>query len=299
MIAITGQLLALATAACWAHNSIMYSSAGKRVGSNTVAHIRLWIALPAILLLHLLFLGNLFPPGLSLKPLLNLIISGVLGFCIADLFIFQALVKLGPRETLVILTLSPIFSALFSWFTLKEQLSLLQISGILATIAGVIWVTFADNRELKKKKQIYSFLGLAFALLGTLSQAVAMVLAKAALVPEMHPVSANLIRIASGLMGLILFSILRGTFFTDFKKMRDRKALLYISTGSLVGPVLGIVVMMYALSLAPVGIVTALSQISPILLLPFERYVYKKVVPLGAIFGTLLALGGSALLFIF
>lgn len=299
MTPVAGQLLALITASCWAHNSIMYSEAGKRVGSSTVAHIRLWIAFPVIILIHLLFTGSFFPVNLPSRSLIYLFLSGVLGFCISDLFIFRALVDLGPRETLVVLTLSPIFSTLVSWFTLQEKLPFLQIAGIVTTVMGVIWVIFSENRELKKRQKTPSGSGLAFALTGTLCQSMAMVLAKAALSPGIHPVSANLLRISGGLIGLIIFALARKSFVTDFKKMKDRRALLYLASGSLVGPVLGIILMMYALLLAPVGIVSALSQISPVLLLPFDKFVSKKTIPLGAVAGTIVAIGGTIMLFIY
>ncbi|HKK66272.1 MAG TPA: EamA family transporter, partial [Clostridia bacterium] len=105
MYIIIGQIFALLTAACWAQNSLVYSLAGKRVSSSTVTHIRLWIALPAIMLVHFVFNGTFFPVGLPIEGYLYLGGSGLIGFFLADLFIFKAFVDVGPRETLVIMTL--------------------------------------------------------------------------------------------------------------------------------------------------------------------------------------------------
>jgi drug/metabolite transporter (DMT)-like permease len=125
-----------------------------------------------------------------------------------------------------------------------------------------------------------------------------MVLAKGGIVSGVHPISANTIRISAGLVGLVIFAAGRRRLVEDFRRMADRKALLLTAAGALVGPVLGIVLTLYAFQWAPVGIVTTLMQTSPILLLPVERFFFKKRLPLQAVAGTVLAIGGAALLFI-
>jgi len=297
MYIIIGQIFALLTAACWAQNSLVYSLAGKRVSSSTVTHIRLWIALPAIMLVHFVFNGTFFPVGLPIEGYLYLGGSGLIGFFLADLFIFKAFVDVGPRETLVIMTLSPIFGAIMSLLLLGELLTPLQIIGILTTVAGVAWVVFVERSDPGKKNRNY-VLGVLFAFLGAFTQAAGMVLAKGGIVSGVHPISANAVRISAGLIGIIIFAAARGHLISDFRKMTDRKALLLIAAGALVGPVLGIILTLYAFQWAPVGVVTTLMQTSPILLLPIERFVFKKHLPLGAIAGTFLAIGGAALLFV-
>ncbi len=299
MNSLTGQLLALITAACWAQNSIVYAAAGKRVGSTTVTHVRLWISLPAIILVHLLMTGSVIPPGLQLRETILLFVSGLCSYCVADLFIFRAFVDLGPRNTLVVLTLSPIFSTVISWFTLGERLSLLEILGIVTTVLGVIWVVESERRDPKNEGKRHSGMGLLCAFMGSVIQAVALVLAKAALAKDVHPVSANLVRIFAGLVGLVIFAAVRRKVVSDFLRMKDRRALLYIAIGAIVGPVFGVLMNMYALSMAPVGIVTALGQISPVMLLPVERFVFKTRVSWGAAAGTVVAIGGTLMLFLF
>jgi drug/metabolite transporter (DMT)-like permease len=217
----------------------------------------------------------------------------------ADLFIFRAFVELGPRETMVVMTLYPIISAIISWLFLDEQLSLIQAAGIGVTICGVMWVTYVETKPgapgKKRGKR-----GLLFALLGAVTQSLAFILAKKGLSEAgISPVTGNMLRVFAGFIGVVAYTLVTGRFVQDFRNMRDRKALLLISGGALVGPVLGMILTLYALSLAPVGIVTTIMQISPIILLPVDRFLFKKVIPAGAVFGTLLAVGGAALLFLF
>jgi len=224
MTLFIGQLFAVITAVCWAQNSLIYSHTGKIIGSKTVTHIRLWLALPMIMIAHLLFVGSLFPLGLLPKSYLVFSLSGVVGFCIADLFIFQAFVDLGPRQTMVILTTSPIFSAVMSRFFYKESLLGIQIIGILVTILGVCWVVLADGRngrknDSEKPQSRHNGRGVLIALVGSLAQAGGVILSKGGLEQGVHPVSANVIRLSAGLIALILYAAIRGKFVDDFRKV--------------------------------------------------------------------------------
>lgn len=300
MNAILGQLLALLTAACFATVSNIWSFAGRRIGSNTVTHIRLWLTLPFIVSIHLLMTGTFFPKGINDTALTLFLISGLLGFTVADLFIFRSLLLIGVRETLVILTLAPIFSTVISWFLLEEILSVLQVIGILVTTGGVMWVIYEEGKirnHVKQDKQ--RNLGVPFAMAGALAQALANIFSKAGMYHQVPPISGTYLRIVAGLGGLVLFSLLRKTFFEDFRKMRNIRLTLLLAAAAFIGPVLGVLLTLYALRVAPVGIVTALVQVSPILLLPYDFFVLKKKITLRVVAGTFTAIGGGAMLFIF
>ena len=295
MYILLGYLFAVITAACWTQNSIIYTFVGNRVGSSTVTHIRLWIAFPAAVMINLLFTGTLLPVNFSTLSYLLIGSSGIFGFFIADLFIFKSFQHLGARKTMVIMTLSPIFSAVISWIILKEMLTLIQIIGVLITIVGVIVVIMIESRKSDIKSRPT---WIVFALAGALTQAIGMVLAKAGLSEGIHPISANVVRIGSGLGGLALFTLIRGKFIADFKKMGDRRSFYLLIAAALVGPVFGMLLALYAFSWAPVGIVTTLMQLTPIMLLPIDRFYLKKHIPAGAVWGTLIAVSGAGILFI-
>lgn len=295
MYILLGYFFAIITAACWTQNSIIYTFVGNRVGSSTVTHIRLWIAFPGAVIINLIFTGSILPVNFSTLSYLLIGSSGIFGFFIADLFIFKAFQHLGARKTMVIMTLSPIFSAVISWIVLKEMLTIIQITGILITILGVLVVIMIESRKTDiQSRPIW----IIFALAGALTQAVGMVLAKAGLSEGIHPISANVVRIGSGLGGLAVFTLIRGEFITDFKKMGDTKSFHLLIAAALVGPVFGMLLALYAFSWAPVGIVTTLMQLTPIMLLPIDKFYLKKHIPLGAVWGTLIAVAGAGILFI-
>jgi drug/metabolite transporter (DMT)-like permease len=55
---------------------------------------------------------------------------------------------------------------------------------------------------------------------------------------------------------------------------------------------------MRAFTLAPVGIVTTITQITPILLLPFDRFILHKRLTASSLAGTFLSIAGVAVLFL-
>ncbi len=299
---LIGQLLALATAFCWAQNSLIYSYVGKQVSSATTAHIRLWIAFPMILVVHMIFEGTLIPQHIPLQAYVLIGLSGLLGFFVADLFIFSGFVTLGARQTMVIMTTSPIVGAILSWVFYQETLRPIQIAGILLTLLGVVWVVVADGSNKGTNTPRSYAMGIMAAFGGAITQAMAMVLAKAGMTSyEVSPISANVIRISAGLVGLAVFALVRGGFARDFGRFQGKagqKALFLITLAAIVGPVLGIILNLQALTMAPVGVVTTLSQTTPIILIPLEIYFMKRPVSRSVVFGTLTAIAGTALLFI-
>lgn len=311
MTPLIGQLFALTTALCWAHNSIAYTMAGKRVGSGATTHIRLWAALPVLLVIHWIATGSPYPWQAPPMTLLYLSLSGLIGFFVADLFIFRAFLEVGPRETMVVMTLSPLFSALLSWITLGEALTLRQWGGIALTLGGIMLVILirGEGRRARQRREAAGrgpapalpklptlLKGFSWAFAGSFTQAIGMVLARAGLVPGFSPISANTLRISAGLAGLALFALARGRFVEDFRRMKDRRALAWIVSGAMIGPILGMGLSLFAMTVAPLGIVTTLMQTSPLFLLPVDRWVFKKEVPPGAVLGTILAVAGAVLL---
>ncbi|MDT4762113.1 DMT family transporter [Sphaerochaeta sp. PS] len=296
---VIGQLLGLLTAACWAQNSIIYRYLGAKVGSDAVAHVRMWLALPAILLLAYLTEGSFFPTSLSAQTYLVLFASGVIGYFITDMLLFYAYVWLGPRESMIIMTLSPVVTALFSYFLFAERLKASQIVGILLTILGVVFMVVGGMRAKKNTtEERQRTKGMAFAILGSILQSLSFLLAKYAL-DSTGPVSTNLLRNVGGLMAFIIYSfIIKRNARSQFAAFRNPKLLLLLFLAAMVGPVLGMSSQMKAFTLAPVGIVTTITQTTPILLLPIDKFILKKKISTSSLLATFVSILGIAILFL-
>ena len=85
-----------------------------------------------------------------------------------------------------------------------------------------------------------------------------------------------------------------------FRSVLDNpRALGAILGGAFSGPFLGVTLSLFALQNTSVGIASTLMALSPIFLLPVEAYHFKQRVSWGGVLGTVAALLGVGVLFLF
>ncbi len=291
-----GELAALITAICWTFNSLTFSIAGKIVGSKTVNHIRLWIAFLAVGLINLIMFGYFFPYNASAKSLIFLGLSGLIGFTLGDAALFESLVLIGPRLSMTIMATNPIIGAILSFIFLKETLKPLHVLAIIITISSVMFVVSEkhENENFDKKKRP---LGVFLASIGSLCQATGMLLSKVGLSSGISVISGNMIRVSAGLFFIIIISIFQKQFIGDFIKLKNMKGTIYIFIGAILGPVLGVMLALYAISKTKIGIATTITAISPILLIPLSAIIYKEKITVRMVIGTIVTIAGASALF--
>jgi drug/metabolite transporter (DMT)-like permease len=301
MTSLYGEIAALLTAVCWSFNSVVFTLAGKRVGSGTVNFMRLWVALPFLLVLNGLLFGTPFPFDIELSRFFYLGISGVIGFVIGDAMLFESFLLIGPRQTMLLALLVPVFSTFLAWGFLGETLRPLEIVSILVTIGGVAWVVAekkapGDGPAPVPPRQ--HRLGIWLAIGGAAGQAVGLLFSRVGLAGGYSAISATLVRVSVASLVLLLFVLFRGEIGTHLGKMKDKTALLEISAGSLTGPVLGVALSLVAIAHAHIGVASTLMSLTPVILLPVSYFIFKEKVSGRAIFGTMVALLGVILLFL-
>ena len=90
-----GELAALLTAICWTVTALSFEFAGKKVGSLAVNWIRLCIGLIFLSIFSMIYRGLIFPFDASSHIWLWLSLSGLIGFVMGDLLLFEAFVVIG------------------------------------------------------------------------------------------------------------------------------------------------------------------------------------------------------------
>ncbi len=300
-MAFYGEIAALFTAACWSFNSVVFTLAGKRVGSSAVNSVRLWIAFPALLLLHGVLFGTPFPFNIELSRFFYLGLSGVIGFVIGDAMLFESFLLIGPRRAMLLALLVPVFGAFLAWVFLGETLRLLEIVSILVTIGGVAWVVVeettpaAENASSPPRKKL---LGIWLAVGGAAGQALGLLFSRLGLANDYSAISATLVRVGVAGLLLALLNLLQGKLRGHLIAMKDGKALLQITAGSLTGPVLGVTLSLVAIAHAHIGVASTLMSLTPVMLLPVSHFLFREMITCRAIIGTLVALLGVVLLFL-
>ncbi|WP_243322706.1 DMT family transporter [Geothrix sp. SG200] len=289
-----GESAALLTSACWALNFVCFTIAGRRVGSASVNLVRLLMAWALLVLLHLALYGQAFPWAAGGTRFAWLGVSGLIGFAVGDAVLFEAFVLIGARLAMLLMTLSPIFSALLAWLFLGQGLNLPKVLAMAVTLGGIAWVVW-DGGDREPHPHLWR--GVALGVGGALGQSVGLLFSLKGLAGGFPPISANLIRVTAGLGALLLYFGARDRLGGTLGGFRDGRATAYIGLGAVTGPVLGVVLSLVAIARAPMGVAATLMSLSPVLLLPVSRFAFKEKVGWHAILGTLLALAGAAALF--
>ena len=132
-----GELASIGTSLAYSFGSVVFTFAGRSVGTVLLNRTRLALALLFTLLLHLALTGTLYPVSASPGIFGWLAASGVVGYVVGDAFLFEGFVMVGPRLTMLVFASAPVLSTIMAWVFLGETLSLVEIAGIVITIAGI------------------------------------------------------------------------------------------------------------------------------------------------------------------
>jgi drug/metabolite transporter (DMT)-like permease len=141
-----GELAALAASCCWAVGSHLFGRIG-RSGEVPPGAMNLGKCLTALGLFTvtaLVFgaLGGHVIPAVSPRATGWLLASGFVGLALGDGAYFQAIVTIGVRRALLLLSTAPVFAAIGGALCLGEQLGLREWAGILAVMVGVGLVVY-------------------------------------------------------------------------------------------------------------------------------------------------------------
>ena len=292
-----GELAALATSLSFSAGSTMFTAAGRRIGSLVVNRTRLVIAAIFLSITHWIVLGTFLPLDAAPDRWLWLSLSGVVGLVLGDIFLFQAFILIGPRLTMLMMSLAPIFAALQAWLFLGETLTGGQVFGILLTLMGIGWVVMEGNGQ-NRDNPVYGR-GLLLGLGAAIGQATGLVLAKNGLGGDFSPISANLMRMLSAIVVLWGITFFQGQAKETIQALRnDKKGTLFTTAGAFLGPFVGVSLSLFAIQRVEVGVASTLTSLPPIFLLPISYFVFKERFGWGAVVGTLLAMSGVAALFL-
>jgi drug/metabolite transporter (DMT)-like permease len=295
-----GELIAIGTVFCWTISVQFFEAASKRIGATSVNIIRLTIALILFSLLLFFRDGYILPVQFPAQAWLYLSLSGIIGFFIGDIFLFKALVEIGPRVTMLIFSLSAPTAALIGWSFLDETYVLLQWVGMFVTLLGVGIVILEKNQKASKLKiRNISLKGVLFGFGAMIGQAGGYVLSKAGMQTDsgyLDAFSATQVRaIAAFLCFLVLFT-LTGKWGKVKTAVKNTRAVVFTAIGSAIGPFLGVSLSLLVLHYLTAGVASTFLSLVPIFIIPFSIFIHKEYVSVRAVAGAVIAVSGIYLL---
>lgn len=291
-----GEIAALLTAFCWVGSSVSFEYSGKKVGSLVLNLMRLVISLLIITVINFFITDGFINLSVSPEAFQALLISGLVGFVIGDMFLFQAFVEIGARISMLIMALAPPITAVLSYFLLDETLGLVQIFGMMLTFLGIAIVIMGKEKGSQKIVVKHPIKGITFAFLGAVGQALGLILSKVG-VAELNPFVATEIRIFSGILGFILIITFTKKWPNFFSAFKNKTAMVGITIGSLFGPVVGVSLSLMAIKYTSTAIASTLMAIVPILIIPVTIFLFKEKVKTNEIVGAIVGVLGVAVIF--
>jgi drug/metabolite transporter (DMT)-like permease len=292
-----GEVAALATACSWAVSALAFQSAGRRVGSLPVNLIRLVMAVFLLGAFTWATRGMPLPMDASTHTWVWLSLSGLAGFAVGDLCLFRAFVLVGARISMLMMTLVPLFTTILGFVVMHEVLTPKQFAGMALIIVGVSSVILERRQDASGRIERLPLGGVLLGLGGAVGQALGLVLAKYGM-GGYSAVASTQIRVLAGIVGFSVVFTATGRWPRVWAALGDRRAMMSTGIGSVFGPFVGVSLSLLAVQYTEAGVAATLMALTPIVIIPLTVVLYRERVAWPAAIGAVVAVCGSALLFL-
>lgn len=259
---LLGVLAALASALAWAVGSILFRRIGERASPSAMNLTKSLIGI-VILGVAVVLTGV---TRVDAESFWRLAASGLLGIAVGDTLFFAALVRLDPRLTLLLATVGHVFTVILAALLLDERPGPVAWGGIALVIAGVGWVLQA-GAEPGQATGEGRFVGVVCGVLSAFATSTGLLFAKTG-VANVSTLEATWIRLAAGVVGVALWSALRGHLREDLGALRLPGFVREIAIAVSVVMFGGFWLSLVSLKYTHAAVATALAATEPIFILP-------------------------------
>ncbi len=293
------EMAALLAAIFWAFTGLITQPLVHHFGATATNRYRITVSFVVLLLLSSV-LGLWGSLGTDAMGILAL--SGFIGIFMGDTALMQGLKRLGPRRNSIIFaTNAPIAAGLgFIWFGEILTRNVLIGCGLilLGVMVAIWWGQRLQNNDTHRMDKLTGklWVGVLFALLAALGQAMGAIIAKPVLLAGADPIAASTIRVGFAAACLWILRIAPMQWGKGNQPMTWRWALRSFVSANF-GLVLGMTLLVYAIGHGEVGVVMTLSVTSPILILPILWLVTGQRPNRYAWLGSALVVVGCGLIF--
>jgi drug/metabolite transporter (DMT)-like permease len=292
-----GEFAALLTAFFWTVTALAFESAAKKIGSLAVNIIRLVIGFTFLSIYNIISRGHLFPVDATAYNWIWLTISGLVGFVLGDLFLFKSYTVIGSRFSMLIMTLVPPITALFSWIMIGEKLRLLHFAGMSLTFSGIAIAIFSRSGKGEKLSLKLAPKGILFALGGAVGQALGLVLSKVGLA-DYDPFAATQIRVIAGIIGFSVLITFMSRWGSIFQGLKNRQGIASTTLGAFFGPFLGVSFSLISVKFTEAGVASTIMALVPVIIIAPAVILYKQKVTVAEIIGAIISVAGVAVMFL-
>ena len=286
-------------ALCWAVASLISADVTRKIGGLAFNRLRLFFV--SIMLIGYTFYLDTWNT-INHEFLFTILFSGIIGIFLGDTLLFIALQKIGPRRNNILFSLAAPFTVILNIIFLNEIMSTINLIGCIIVFCGVVVaIAYGNSKDKNHRWEVVEgniYFGVSLGIGAALCQAIGLIMMKPILTMGADPIASAALRTA------ISFVFLAFTFFLNYKIFNTKTNLNVKIVGQSIlsgflGMALGMSLLLIALKYADAGIVATLSSTSPIMILFLIWLLTKKIPTVGAWIGTVLAIIGSGLIFIY
>ena len=292
-----GELAAFGTAVAWTIGALFFEQGVKRIGVLSVNFFKVVFAFVLLTITAAVLRGMPLPFDAPLRAVIFLILSGIIGFVVTDMFLFSAYGTIGPRITMLIMALSPPVTAGIAFLFLDERLGSMGWFGMSLVIIGICMTVFGkQNSVLISKIDKVDKRGYVFAFIASIGQSIGMILTKAGL-GNYDPVSGTQLREIAAIIGFALLALFYDRGRGILKAAKSFDGLKFTAAGSVFGPFIGVALSLFAIQRISAGIVSTLIGLTPVIIILPEILFFKKKIKYLEIAGAVVAVIGTAIFF--
>lgn len=290
---------ALSTTILFSLSAVCGQRSTRLLGGAEANFWRIWIAAVVLGLW-----AHLVGQGFSGHGLPMFFLSGLVGFGFGDVALYQALPRIGSRLSILIVhCVAAPYAATVEWLWLGTPLKAGEIAAAVVILAGVALAIAPSQHRHVSRRTLWA--GVILAVIGALGQGTGAVLTRKAL--ELAVAAGE--RPVDGMTAAyqrVIGGVIVGSLFFVFVKWRQKqtgqpgvlgganlgKALPWTLANALAGPAIGVGMMQWALMLKPTGVVLPVIALTPLVIIPFSRYIEGERPTRRSLIGGAIAVAG-------
>ena len=255
-----GDLYALLTAVCWSFAVILFELSSKELNPLQMNIIKNSIGVMGFIVT--IFILNIPYPDFSSSNLIILLISGITGVGIADLFFLDSLKKIGSSFSAIVATLYAPSVFIIAYIFFDELITLSLYIGALLIVGGIIISTYDSTNLSISSKLIKGFIYGAMAQILT-AGSVLMVKPIMAGNPILY---VALVRFGVGLFSALLLLVLQSGYSKLMVTFRMGLKNIYLLAGAFFGTYLSVILWLAGYKYTLAGRAAIYNQLSTVII---------------------------------
>ena len=253
-----GDIYALLTAVCWSFAVILFDLSSNRLTPLQINIVKNSFGVIGFII-TILFLSIPYPE-FSNSDIFILMISGLVGVGIADLFFLESLKKIGSSLSAVVATIYAPSVFIIAYILFNEIITFNSLIGSVLVLFGIIISTYNSP---KASNSSYLFKGIIYGVLANILTAVSVLSVKPIMVD--NPILyVALIRFSVGLISTMFFMIFREGITKLFLTFYDGYKNILLLSGSFFGTYLSVILWLAGYKYTLAGRAAIYNQLSTI-----------------------------------